>query len=215
MLGWVLGARHAFEPDHLVAVGTLVGGGERAVRRGAALGALWGVGHTTSLLVVATVLGVLGARLPDRLAVVFEVAVALMLIGLGARAVRRGMTVGKSAKSEPAEGHSRLRVARDGRTSSLRWRPFAVGVVHGLAGSGALAALTLAALPSSTERLLYTAVFGSGSVVGMAALSGLASLPAAARRPGLLRVLPLLAGALSGGLGLVWLGQIATRALAP
>src|SRR4029079_15520299 len=85
-LGKLLGMRHALEPDHLTAVSTLVTG-ERSSVRAAMLGASWGVGHTLSIVAVGAVLVVLRAEMPARVADVFELFVAVMLIALGVRAI--------------------------------------------------------------------------------------------------------------------------------
>ncbi len=196
LLGALLGMRHALEPDHLVAVCTLVGPGARMARRGAALGALWGVGHTVALLIVTGVLGALHARLPPGLAHLFELAVSVMLVALGIRAVRRAVRDRRPAEVDSPHAPHR----------GLGWRPFVVGVVHGLAGSGALAVLTITALPSTSQRLLYTCVFGAGSVLGMSLLSTAASLPLSRgdRRQRVVRILAGVAGLLSTVGGLAW-----------
>src|SRR5712671_2570853 len=92
-LGTLLGMRHALEPDHLTAVSTLVTG-ERSSIRAAMLGASWGLGHTLSLVVVGTVLVVLRAEMPARVADLFELFVAIMLVGLGVRAIVIAMRQG-------------------------------------------------------------------------------------------------------------------------
>jgi len=196
LLGALLGMRHALEPDHLVAVCTLVGPGDRMARRGAALGALWGVGHTVALLIVTGVLGALHARLPAGLARLFELAVSVMLVALGIRAVRRAVRDRRPTEVDSPHAPHR----------ALGWRPFVVGVVHGLAGSGALAVLTITALPSTSQRLLYTCVFGAGSVLGMSLLSTAASLPLSRgdRRQRVVRALAGVAGLLSTVGGLAW-----------
>src|SRR3954465_3001998 len=88
-LGSLLGMRHALEPDHLTAVSTLVtaSGGERSSVRAAMLGASWGLGHTLSLVIVGAILVVMRAEMPPRVADLFELLVAFMLVGLGARAL--------------------------------------------------------------------------------------------------------------------------------
>src|SRR5690242_8344285 len=91
LIGILLGMRHALEPDHLTAVGTLVTEA-RGARRGALLGMMWGLGHTASLVIVGGVLVVTGAALPARAAAAFELAVAIMLVLLGARALWRAVT---------------------------------------------------------------------------------------------------------------------------
>src|SRR5882762_3020941 len=88
-LGSLLGMRHALEPDHLTAVSTLVtaSAGERGGVRAAMLGASWGLGHTLSLVIVGAVLVGLRAEMPARIADLFELFVAIMLVGLGVRAI--------------------------------------------------------------------------------------------------------------------------------
>jgi hypothetical protein len=89
---------------------------------------------------------------------------------------------------------------------TLARRPLLVGAVHGLAGSGALTALVLATMPTPTARLIYMAVFGLGSTVGMAVLSGLLGWPLAriGRHRGLARAMSLLVGCVSTILGIAW-----------
>ena len=85
-LGSLLGMRHALEPDHLAAVTTLVSD-EKNGARAALLGVCWGIGHTCSLIAIGAVLVLLRAEMPARASDLFEFAVALMLVGLGLRAI--------------------------------------------------------------------------------------------------------------------------------
>jgi len=191
LLGLLLGARHALEPDHLVAVSVLVS--RRATPgAGARLGLAWGLGHSASLLAVGCTLSVLGARLPSAASAAFELLVAVMLLTLGGRAVVRAAR-GTVASPSP----SSWAVVR---------QPLLVGVVHGLAGSGALTAIALAGLPTLQARLAYIVLFGLGSVAGMSALAGLAGWPlarlAGARTP--FRWLTAATGTLSLLVGLAW-----------
>jgi hypothetical protein len=190
LLGLVLGARHALEPDHLTAVSTLATE-EPGPRRGLWLGAVWGLGHSASLFAVGTVLALLHAEMPRRLATGFEVAVGLMLIVLGVRALARVRT-GPAPHAHPRR--------------AFALRSLAVGMMHGLAGSGALTALVLAELPSTASRLVYIVLFGAGSVLGMSVLSGAVGVPLAlvGRRAPARAALSAIAGAVSVALGLVW-----------
>src|SRR5215813_15164303 len=204
-LGSLLGMRHALEPDHLTAVSTLVTTvpGERGRYRAAMLGAFWGLGHTLSLLVV------LRAEMPARVSDVFELFVAIMLVGLGIRAIALAIRQGRVG---PAHVHHHGHVVHThagaaphvhvGRWTLAR-RPLLVGAVHGLAGSGALTALVLATLTSTTARLTYMVLFGLGSTVGMAALSGLLGWPLrrVARHRTLSRGVSFVAGCVSTVLG--------------
>lgn len=216
--GSLLGMRHAFEPDHLAAVTSLVSR-ERSTWRAALLGACWGLGHTMALLIVGAVLIVLRAELPERVADVFELGVAFMLIGLGIRAV---MQAAREGSVGPLRMHRHFWAVHQhsGMPAHMHiggWtfarRPLLVGAVHGLAGSGALTALVVTTLPSTAAQLVYVALFGLGSTMGMAALSGLLGWPiarlSANRRVG--QGLSILAGALSMALGVAWGYPLAVR----
>lgn len=212
LLGLVVGVRHAFEPDHLAAVSTLVTDA-RGARRGALLGAVWGIGHTLALVVVGLVLIAAGALVPARVEAALELGVAFMLVGLGIRAIVRAVRDGRRGAvavhthgrahhvhATPDGGHVHLGEA------TLAWRPLAIGVIHGLAGSGGLTALVFAELPGTGARILYMVLFGAGSVAGMALASGLAgmSLARVARAPETMRRIGALAGALSIIVGVAW-----------
>ena len=160
------------------------------------LGGLWGVGHTAALLLVAALLGTAGAAMPPRLATAFELAVAFMLIAIGVRSlVQSRREVSSPEGASP--GHRHWRFAR---------RSLLVGLVHGLAGSGALTALVASRLPSTSGRLVYVALFGLGSIVGMAVLSGAVGWPLSriGRNPAVARVVMTATGAFACGLGVVW-----------
>ena len=218
LVGVAMGARHALDPDHLAAVSVLAADAPGA-RRGALLGALWGVGHAAALLGTGLVLAALAAELPAWLCDAFELAVALMLILLGGRAIVR-------AVRDPGDGpmrlhaHARVSHRHAGPTAhvhvarrTLALRPLVVGVVHGLAGSGALTALVLARLPSAHLRFAYMALFCVGSIAGMCVLSGLAGWPLAriARHPRAARLLFGTVGVASAVLGLIWGWPVAGR----
>jgi nitrile hydratase accessory protein len=212
VLGSLLGMQHAFEPDHLAAVATLMTG-ERSSAKAAWLGAWWGLGHTLTLLAAGTALVALRADMPASVTTAFELGVVLLLVGFGARAIfqaaghalpRRTHSHGSPGKRSPAR-LDRFTVAR----------PLVVGAVHGLAGSGALTALVVATLPSTATRLGYLALFGMGSTLGMVALSGLLGWQIA--RMGsdrsVVRTFSLAVGCASTLLGLFWGYPLVSRLL--
>jgi len=211
LLGLLLGLRHAFEPDHLTAVSTLVVEA-RDARRGMLLGAVWGLGHTVSLIAVGSALLVTGAVLPARTGALFELCVAAMLVVLGIRslyvALRDGTRGPTRRHRHGSEEHvhpaSHVHVHVGGR--ALAWRPLVVGLVHGLAGSGAITALVFAKLPTLPARVVYIALFGLGSIAGMAIASGIAgaSLHRLAANDGRRRALTVASGVISIGLGIAW-----------
>jgi len=207
--GSLLGMRHALEPDHLAAVSTLVTR-ERSSVKAALLGMCWGLGHTAGLIVVGAVLVFLRAELPERVANLFELAVAIMLIVLGSRAVLQAVWQGQASHPHQhafaVHRHSGLPAHVHIGAWTLARRPLLIGAVHGLAGSGALTALVLTTLPSTAARLSYMALFGLGSTIGMAALSGLLGWPLAriGAHHAVTRGLTFAVGTLSATLGFFW-----------
>ena len=202
-LGLSIGARHALEPDHLVAVSAL-SADRPSARRGLLIGALWGLGHTLSLLACGLAVAIAAARIPARLADLFEVAVAAMLIALGGRAVIRARRQRHVHAHVNAHVHVHVHVHAASRFPAMR--ALLVGAVHGLAGSGALIALATAALPTVAARVSFIALFGVGSMAAMSAISGLAGWPLArvARHPAAARLLLAVAGAASSAVGVAW-----------
>lgn len=210
-VGSLLGMRHALEPDHLAAVSTLVGH-ERGRYRAVLLGLSWGLGHTLTLVVVGGAFAIVRAEIPPRLADGFEFGVALMLIGLGIRAIVRAV---RSGARGTAHVHRHGHVVHHhagapahvhiGRWTLARW-PLLIGAVHGLAGSGALTALVLATLPTTAARLSYMLLFGLGSTFGMAVLSGLLGWPLArvGQSHSMTRAVSFAVGCVSAGLGAWW-----------
>ena len=210
-LGSLLGMRHALEPDHLAAVSTLVTA-ERSSAKAAWLGACWGLGHTLALVTAGVALLILRAELPSSASDAFEFLVALMLVGLGLRAIYNAARQGADGPAH-LHHHGRLVHVHPGAPAHVhvgRWtlarRPLLIGAVHGLAGSGALTALVLATLPSTAARLTYMLLFGLGSTVGMAALSSVLGWPLGrlAQHHALARVVSLTVGCVSTVLGLFW-----------
>jgi hypothetical protein len=190
LLGALLGVRHAFEPDHLAAIAAMVTGRGRS-RTAVRLGVTWGLGHSAALLVVASLLAAGRARVYETIGGAFELAVGAMLIWLGAWRFLGALRSARTAATKPP----------------ARGTPFYVGVLHGLAGSGALTALAASQVFSVPGRLAYVTVFGLGSIVGMGALAGLGGrfLSRLASRPSVFAVLGAATGALTFVLGVTWL----------
>ena len=201
--------RHALEPDHLAAVSTLVSR-ERSSVKAALLGVCWGLGHTAGLVVVGAVLVVLRAELPPRMADIFEMLVAIMLVVLGGRAVQQALVQRTPHQHHhhafAVHSHSGLPAHVHIGAWTLARRPLLIGAIHGLAGSGALTALVLTTLPTTSSRIAYMALFGLGSTIGMAALSGLLGWPLArlGANHTVTRAISLVVGATSMTLGLFW-----------
>ncbi|MGK3961161.1 high-affinity nickel-transport family protein [Sorangium sp. So ce118] len=224
-LGFFLGMRHATDADHVVAVTTIVSR-ERTLRAAAPIGAIWGLGHTATILVVGGAIILFGVVVPPRLGLTMELSVALMLILLGglnlsvfmrdARAVARrevhvhaGNTTphahaqhaGPQAADAPLARLDR-RLAQFGAYRLVR--PLLVGVVHGLAGSAAVALLVLGTIRDPLWALGYLVVFGVGTIAGMLLITTALAMPfayAARRFDRLHRGLGVVSGVLSLAFG--------------
>jgi cytochrome c biogenesis protein CcdA len=220
-LGLVFGLKHATDVDHVVAVSTIVSEG-RSVFRSALVGALWGAGHTASLVFVGVLVLFFRITIPLPVAHWLEFGVALMIILLGVSAMLRVMRKradvhlhrhshdGQSHVHihfhEQATKHARAATAHSHAISKIGFKPLLVGAMHGLAGSAALTLLVLTQIRSVSLGLLYLAVFGVGSTVGMFLMSGLVGLPFVLSRRRISRLsfgLQTAAGALSIAFG-IW-----------
>ena len=191
-LGLVLGVKHALDVDHLAAVSTLATE-RRSLLSASLVGAWWGVGHTLALL--AAGVAVIGLRLEIsvRTARLLELGVAVMLIGLGVRALwtlvrglRRGQRVPVHVHQHgprlPVHAHAHAPVVRPAVPQhhgiARGAQPLLVGMMHGLAGSASLMLFVLSAIPSPALGFAYLGVFGVGSLGGMVLMSAVVSVPA-------------------------------------
>ncbi len=183
-LGFLLGARHALDADHIVAVSTMLA---RApdFRRSGLVGLCWGVGHTAVLLAVGLVVISFQVAIPESVAQACEAGVGVMLIVLGGALA---LTLYREhwhlhAHAHDGERHLHLHSHRLGMDHGHRhgWsdslRPVLVGMVHGLAGSAALMLVVLSTVRTTWEGMAYILVFGLGSILGMVALGLLMSVP--------------------------------------
>jgi ABC-type nickel/cobalt efflux system permease component RcnA len=222
-LGLIFGLRHATEGDHIAAVSAIVSE-RRGWRSAVGTGALWGAGHTLSILAAGVLVLVANVVIPAPMARALEFGVALMIIALGgvalARALRSRTEVHVHAHAHGRRSHGHLHfhapehehaprpvaAHHDHTPQRIGLKPLAVGMMHGLAGSAALTLLVLAQIHSTALGLAYLFVFGLGSIGGMALMSLMISVPFAATmsRPGLHRAIRVAAGFLSLAFGLFY-----------
>ena len=202
LVGFTIGIKHAFEPDHVIAVSTLLHEERRwlsSIRTGLA----WGAGHATTLVLGVLLLSALRFDVSEELLSWLELPVAAMLIGLGVWVLADAgrLAWGRGGRLQHAESHAhghRL-PARAG------WRGYFVGLMHGMAGSGALLLLIAATLPGPLYGLAYSLLFGLGSLVGMAIVSAALAVPflASRKRPAVYGWLITASGVLSVAFGLL------------
>ncbi len=185
--GLLLGMKHALDADHLAAVGVLASE-HHGWRKAAAVGALWGLGHTLALAAVGVALLGAGVALPPEFARWAEGLVAATLVWLGARSLwslARGDTIHFHAHRHGSWWHVHPHHHRrgdahgepDSHHGPSHARPFLFGMLHGLAGSAALFLLVLTSEPRSVFAWAYLAAFGAGSTLSMTAFSALVALP--------------------------------------
>lgn len=217
----ILGTRHALDPDHVVAVSTLVAE-ERRLWPAARLGLIWGFGHLLPLTLLGLPVLLLQFELPESMELVVDLGVGLLLIGLGARTMWRlhqeRMHFHVHHHDGEEHGHFHFRDNGAGHAHHHHVHPlpsrnnqrlitFFIGVMHGLAGSGAAAVLALTAAPTVTAGVGYLLVFGLGTMIGMFAMTLLIAAPALSafsRFAVLNGAVRLAAGLASAGMG-VWM----------
>ncbi|MGB7284737.1 MAG: hypothetical protein WBE13_20895 [Candidatus Acidiferrum sp.] len=207
-LGFFLGMRHATDPDHVIAVTTIVSR-QRSIRQAALIGVLWGLGHTITILAVGSAIILFGIVIPARVGLTMELSVGLMLILLGIlnlSGIMRWITEtltpshlayhahphghGDHVHSHP-HGHNPETHGHAEEATPVGWmdrnfgklgfyhvmRPLAVGIVHGLAGSAAVALLVLTTIRVPSWAILYLLVFGLGTVAGMMLITAAIAVP--------------------------------------
>ena len=192
LLGLFLGMRHSTDPDHVVAVSTIVSR-ERSVRHAALIGVLWGVGHTLTISLVGSAIILFGLVIPPRIGLSMEFCVAVMLILLGVlnltgvlhwltekfTPARQSMekSVDPPNSIQVASSPAKRMIDRYGFYQLLR--PLFVGLVHGLAGSAAVALLVLSTIHSPLRAIIYLVIFGVGTIAGMMLMTTVIALPIA------------------------------------
>lgn len=176
-IAFLLGLRHASDPDHLVAVTSLVAAEDGDTRKAARLGAWWGIGHAGALLAIGVPLIAFKAELPADLESGAEKAIGVVILILAARVIYKWARGDYRAMAHAHnEGHGRRRHLRRGEGDRHRHvkvrthgQAMTIGLLHGLAGTGAVVVLLIAALPTRLEAGLALAVFAPMSIASMAA----------------------------------------------
>jgi len=211
-VGFVLGIRHATDPDHVIAVTTIVSR-QRSIRHAGLIGALWGVGHTITIFLVGVALILFNLAIPPRIGLAMELAVGLMLILLGVLNLT-GVTQCITHRFAPIHSHDEVEIVHThvhehedvfhehvhGHRPEIHMhldqrpkgsfqialqrlglyqflRPLAVGLVHGLAGSAAVALLVLAAIRDPRWAIVYLLLFGLGTIAGMMMITMIIGAP--------------------------------------
>jgi nickel/cobalt exporter len=192
-LGLILGMRHSTDADHVVAVSTIVSK-QRSIRNAAFIGSVWGLGHTITIFIVGSLIILFGVEIPPRLGLSMEFSVAVMLILLGIlnlTGIMQKMTsyltpliAVRTSTPEPAQSNNTKpkmekwldnSIGRFGLYQCLR--PLIIGLVHGLAGSAAVALLVLSTIHNPVWATVYLLIFGAGTTIGMMCMTAAIAVP--------------------------------------
>jgi high-affinity nickel-transport protein len=192
-LGLILGMRHSTDADHVVAISTIVTK-QRSIRNAAFIGSVWGLGHTITIFIVGSLIILFGVEIPPRLGLSMEFSVALMLILLGVLnltgVLQRLTRYFTPAIAAPADTQALAQQSND-KTRMEKWldksvgrfglyqclRPLVIGLVHGLAGSAAVALLVLSTIHNPIWATIYLLIFGAGTMVGMMCMTAAIAVP--------------------------------------
>ncbi len=213
VLGFFLGMRHATDADHVVAVTNIVSQ-QRSIRSAAWTGALWGIGHSLTVFAVGAAIACFGFVISKRMGLSLELSVGIMLIVLGLLNLNAAFRwFGETRAGKPVDTGEKARVDRCLRILSMGspFRPMVIGIVHGLAGSAAVALLVLPLMRDAFGAIAYLLIFGVGTVAGMMLVTAAVAVPiryAAEQSSRWHRVLGGLAGATSFCLGAFLVYQI-------
>jgi sulfite exporter TauE/SafE len=212
-VAFVLGIKHAIEPDHVIAVSTVATQTKRLGNASLA-GLFWGIGHTATLFVVGMVFLLVKNGIPEKVAMSLEFLVGIMLVYLGVTSLRsrkkRHIQVHEHEHDGELHKNAFSHVQSESRKHLQRvsyGKSLLIGLVHGLAGSAALVLWTMAAVNSVWEGGLYILVFGAGTIIGMLLTTTIIGIPfvISAKNAGISRVLTQLTGGISAVFGLYYM----------
>lgn len=203
-----LGALHSFAPDHLAAVSVFVSR-RPSWRNALGLGARWGIGHSLTVVVVGSALALSGLQLPERFETMAERAVGMVLVALGIFAIARAQKLHGHWHAHDGTRHWHLHSHRAAAAHEHDHGALVgIGMLHGLAGTGALVvALPVTVAGSRSGALIFLAAFGLGTILSMSLFGTLAGwlLSAATPSRSVHRAAIVLAGVLSAGVGVWWI----------
>jgi ABC-type nickel/cobalt efflux system permease component RcnA len=217
-LGFLMGIKHAIEPDHVIAVSTIASR-SKSLWRSSLAGVFWGIGHTATLLVVGFFLFFFKSEISHKWSMSLEFLVGIMLVVLGVASFRTFKTrIHAHSHSHGEKKHTHFHMREDHSHSHAHphhelkrnvsyGKSVLIGFIHGLAGSAAMALLTMSTVDTLWQGMLFIAVFGGGTILGMMLFTTAIGIPfvLASRQFKVNRVLTALTGSLSAVYGVYYM----------
>jgi len=220
-LAFAMGVRHAFDADHLAAIIAMVSHNDVA-RKPWFTGLMWGAGHATALLLIGLIFINIDSEIPQWTSHLFEFGAATVVMFLGVRLFSRAFRAdqihlhthnhGQKEHAHPhmhRTGHDQM--ANEESQHAIHLQPYAVGVLHGLAGSAAMLLVLLSKVPDYRIAIAYVIVFSIGAAVAMVGMSVALAMPLLldlGNRPVFSKIFRLLAGSASTAVGISLMGQV-------
>lgn len=200
LFGFILGIEHAFEADHMIAVSTMVTEHKNPFKA-SLVGTFWGIGHTTTLFIVGIVVLLLKVTIPENVSLSLEMIVGFVLVLLGVKIIReKKETLHMHTHTHDDTAHTHHHLHTNHNHWHTHYHSFIIGLIHGLAGSGALMILVLSTINELFQGVYYILLFGIGSIIGMTVISFFVGIPfiySAKKFPYIEKYLRTIAGILS------------------
>jgi len=183
-LGFILGIKHAIEPDHVIAVSTIASKSKKLWHSSLA-GVFWGIGHTLTLFIVGIIVILMKGEIPEKLAMSLEFLVGIMLVYLGVKTIISFKNVHVHQHQHDGELHKHVHSHQNSGEHDHQHehkkgsyvKSMLIGLVHGLAGSGAMVLLTMSTVKNVGEAAIYIFIFGAGTVIGMLFFTTIIGIP--------------------------------------
>ncbi|WP_423798443.1 sulfite exporter TauE/SafE family protein [Neobacillus sp. SAB-20_R2A] len=183
-LGFALGIKHAIEPDHVIAVSTIASQSKKLLRSSLA-GVFWGIGHTATLFIIGIIIILMKGEIPEKWAMSLEFLVGIMLVYLGVSTVLSFKSIHIHQHEHHGEEHkhvhSHTHMGKHGHKHKHKnvsyLKSMVIGLIHGLAGSGAMVLLTMSTVHSVWEAAIYILIFGVGTIIGMLFFTTIIGIP--------------------------------------
>lgn len=171
-IGFLLGIKHAIEPDHVIAVSTIASK-SRKLWDASLAGVFWGIGHTATLFTIGIILILMKDDISHKWSISLEFLVGIMLVYLG-------ITSFLSSRKNKQHAHLQEEHSENDQLNKRElsyFKSLFIGFVHGLAGSAAMVLLTMSAVDSVWQGSLYILIFGVGTTIGMLVFTTILGIP--------------------------------------